>query len=385
MIKKEGFLEKQSLHLKVWRKRWVVFTEICNNGNRYYRLSTYKKERIYKNPTQEIYIYDNTQIAKFNKMEFSVEYKKYYQLFFFRANCEQSRNDWVNSIKNRNNIETVFVRIQKFEADTKTKVKTGNFKPQNPQNIEQKSIEIKSSQNKTHSVNYNVINNPLKNKNKILLIGASNCGKTSIKSILFARYLAKDCACLEPTIKISVSSIQLFGNDLTLNIWDCGGAAKFMEAYFGGGSPVVFSNISILVYVFDISRENDCQLQYEYFNNAINCLKHFSSNAEIHCFFHKMDTIDIKDKKSTLNKHNNKLNNIAKIFDANVKYYFTTSIWDDTLHRWCSQMIRSFIFNPLTESTFKQKLTILCHKSLIDDIALLECNTYAPFIQTNRF
>ena len=39
--------------------------------------------------------------------------------------------------------------------------------------------------------------------NKVLFIGKAKAGKTSMKSIIFANYLAKDTSRLGPTIKIA--------------------------------------------------------------------------------------------------------------------------------------------------------------------------------------
>eukprot|EP01084_Bolivina_argentea_P100277 180086_1 len=278
-----------------------------------------------------------------------------------------------------------------FMKTKATKIKHQNIESNiKHQNVEPELVNVKK---KEYSINYNEntkikysvndINDPLTNKNKILLLGNGATGKTSIISTLFRYYSAKDCSRLGPTIKIAISSIQLFDNDLKLHFWDCGGCDKFMESYFNDDSHAVFSNVSILVYVFDISKPNEHAYQCEYFTKAVNCLNKHSSNAEIHCLFHKMDTINTKNRNYILNKYQTELNNIAKIFDANFKY-FTTSIWNDSLHEWCSQMIHGFIFNPFTESIFKQKLKILCDKSLIDEIVLLESKTCLPFIQVNR-
>lgn len=57
---------------------------------------------------------------------------------------------------------------------------------------------------------------------KVLLMGKSGAGKSSMRSIIFSNYVAKDVRRLGATIDVEHSSIRFMGN-LMLNLWDCGG------------------------------------------------------------------------------------------------------------------------------------------------------------------
>jgi ABC-type multidrug transport system fused ATPase/permease subunit len=59
-------------------------------------------------------------------------------------------------------------------------------------------------------------------KKKVLLMGKSGAGKSSMRSIIFSNYVAKDTRRLGATIDIDLSHVKFLGN-LTLNLWDCGG------------------------------------------------------------------------------------------------------------------------------------------------------------------
>lgn len=59
-------------------------------------------------------------------------------------------------------------------------------------------------------------------KKKVLLMGRSGAGKSSMRSIIFSNYVAKDVRRLSTTMGIESSSFKFLGN-LMLNIWDCGG------------------------------------------------------------------------------------------------------------------------------------------------------------------
>lgn len=57
---------------------------------------------------------------------------------------------------------------------------------------------------------------------KVLLMGKSGAGKTSMRSIIFSNYVAKDVRRLGATIDVEHSNVRFMGN-LMLNLWDCGG------------------------------------------------------------------------------------------------------------------------------------------------------------------
>ncbi len=59
-------------------------------------------------------------------------------------------------------------------------------------------------------------------KKKVLLMGKSGSGKSSMRSIIFSNYVAKDTRRLGATIDVEHSHVKFLGN-LTLNLWDCGG------------------------------------------------------------------------------------------------------------------------------------------------------------------
>jgi len=58
---------------------------------------------------------------------------------------------------------------------------------------------------------------------KVLLMGKSGAGKSSMRSIVFSNYVAKDVRRLGATIDVEHSNIKFMGN-LMLNLWDCGGS-----------------------------------------------------------------------------------------------------------------------------------------------------------------
>ena len=55
-------------------------------------------------------------------------------------------------------------------------------------------------------------------------MGKSGAGKTSMRSIIFANYIARDTRRLGATIDVEYSHVRFLGH-LVLNLWDCGGLA----------------------------------------------------------------------------------------------------------------------------------------------------------------
>jgi Ras-related GTP-binding protein A/B len=57
---------------------------------------------------------------------------------------------------------------------------------------------------------------------KVLLMGRMGAGKTSMRSIIFANYLARDAYRITFTIDVNKHRVR-FLNNLVLSLWDCGG------------------------------------------------------------------------------------------------------------------------------------------------------------------
>ncbi|WFD05172.1 GTP-binding protein gtr1 [Malassezia vespertilionis] len=94
-------------------------------------------------------------------------------------------------------------------------------------------------------------------KRKILLMGKSGSGKTSMRSFIFSAYRPEDTKRLGSTIEVEHSHVRFPGN-LVLNLWDCGGQKTYMESYMDTQKGNVFSAVGALIYVVDlVSTEDD--------------------------------------------------------------------------------------------------------------------------------
>ena len=75
-------------------------------------------------------------------------------------------------------------------------------------------------------------------------MGKSGSGKTSMRSIIFANFIARDTRRLGATVDVEHSHVRLLGN-LVLNLWDCGGQEAFMENYFASQRDNIFRNVEV--------------------------------------------------------------------------------------------------------------------------------------------
>lgn len=93
-------------------------------------------------------------------------------------------------------------------------------------------------------------------------MGYSGAGKTSMHSVIFANFPAKDTQKIGYTVERQEHKFKFMGT-LTLNLWDCGGQDTFMEQYFLVQKETIFRGVEVLIYVFDIEDgEKQQKIQY---------------------------------------------------------------------------------------------------------------------------
>lgn len=207
--------------------------------------------------------------------------------------------------------------------------------------------------------------------NKVLLMGRAGAGKTSMRSIIFANYLAKETSRLHPTNQVEHSSFRFMGN-LMLSLWDCGGQDAFMENYFESQKDHIFRNAMILIYVMSATAaENDMSREISYFKNSIDSLKLMSSNAKVYCLIHKMDLILPNDRTAVFTKTTNQLRHLAGT-EVDMEF-FQTSIWDETLYKAWSRIVHSLMPNM---DVLEKELKFIGETIEADEVVLFEKSTF---------
>uniref|UniRef100_K3X489 Ras-related GTP-binding protein n=1 Tax=Globisporangium ultimum (strain ATCC 200006 / CBS 805.95 / DAOM BR144) TaxID=431595 RepID=K3X489_GLOUD len=205
-------------------------------------------------------------------------------------------------------------------------------------------------------------------KKKVLLMGKSGSGKTSMRSIIFANYLARDTMRLGPTLDVEHSHVRFLGN-LVLNLWDCGGQDAFYENYFESQRDHIFRSVELLIYVFDIeSREIDKDMAH--FDGCLEAIDQNSSNAKVFVLIHKMDLVPEEQRERVFEQ---KKEMILARTGALPTVCFGTSIWDETLYRAWSSIVYSLIPNM---QDLEKHLNTFCSICNADEVVLFERATF---------
>lgn len=213
-------------------------------------------------------------------------------------------------------------------------------------------------------------------KKKVLLMGKSGSGKTSMRSIIFASQVARDTTRLGATIDVEHSHIKFLGN-LVLNIWDCGGQDTFMENYLQSQRDHIFRNVEVLIYLFDIeSREFHKDLQY--YQSIIDALKEYSETARVFCLVHKMDLVPEDQRESVFLQKQSELKRVSA--PLNVTCY-KTSIWDETLYAAWSAIVMSLIPNVQLLNEHLNHFAEVCDA---DEVVLFEKATFLVIAAATR-
>jgi len=212
-------------------------------------------------------------------------------------------------------------------------------------------------------------------KKKVLLMGRSGSGKTSMRSIIFANYIARDTMRLGATIDVEHSHVRFLGN-LVLNLWDCGGQEAFMESYFESQKDNIFRNVEVLIYVFDIDSKDTKDI--DYYKSCVDAIKDSSKGAKIFCLVHKMDLVPEERRESIFRRKETELTEIASPLTTTC---FPTSIWDETLYKAWSSMVYSLIPNV---SMLEEQLHGFCKICEADEVVMFERATFLVICHATR-
>eukprot|EP00160_Parvularia_atlantis_P019167 Unigene7391_Nuclearia_a/m.22746 Unigene7391_Nuclearia_a/g.22746 ORF Unigene7391_Nuclearia_a/g.22746 Unigene7391_Nuclearia_a/m.22746 type:complete len:302 (-) Unigene7391_Nuclearia_a:124-1029(-) len=211
---------------------------------------------------------------------------------------------------------------------------------------------------------------------KVLLMGRGGAGKTSMRSIIFANYIARDTRRFGPTFDVEHSQVRFLGN-LNLNLWDCGGQDAFMENYFASQRDHIFRNVEVLIYVFDVeSREVDRDMHY--YQSCLEAILQHSKDAKIFALVHKMDLLQEDQREAVFRDKEADLKRCSLPLDVTC---FKTSIWDETLYKAWSSIVYSLIPNVKLLETHLRSFCDICEA---DEVVLFERATFLVISHSTR-
>jgi Ras-related GTP-binding protein A/B len=208
-------------------------------------------------------------------------------------------------------------------------------------------------------------------KKKVLLMGKAHSGKTSMRSIIFANYLARDTTRLSPTLDVEHSHVRFLG-DLVLNLWDCGGQDAFYESYFERDREAIFRSVELLIYVFDIESDEP-EKDFDQFCGVLEAIEENSPDARIFILVHKMDLVAEEDREAILEDRRQLIQETCKSCGVESFQFYGTSIWDETLYRAWSEIVTALIPSI---SILETHLNHFCRASDADEVVLFERATF---------
>eukprot|EP00045_Choanoeca_perplexa_P023088 m.12227 g.12227 ORF g.12227 m.12227 type:complete len:309 (-) comp9912_c0_seq1:95-1021(-) len=213
-------------------------------------------------------------------------------------------------------------------------------------------------------------------KKKVLLMGKSSSGKTSMRSIIFANYIARDTRRLGATIDVEHSHVRFLG-DLVLNLWDCGGQEVFMENYFTSQKHNIFRNVAVLIYVFDV-QSDQWDKDMEYYTSCLASLRENSRDAKIFCLVHKMDLVVGDDQRQIVfAEREDEIKRLSLPLSVTC---FGTSIWDETLYKAWSSIVVSLIPNVSALQAHLETFRTIVDA---DEVVLFERATFLVISNSN--
>ncbi|KAJ7461574.1 Gtr1/RagA G protein conserved region-domain-containing protein [Mycena latifolia] len=211
-------------------------------------------------------------------------------------------------------------------------------------------------------------------KKKVLLMGASGSGKTSMRSLIFSNNPASLTARLGATIDVEQNHVRFLG-DLILNLWDCGGQDAFMDSYLTTQRSTIFQHVGVLIYVFDVET-HEMHKDLEYYRDCLDGLRQFSPEAAVFLLVHKMDLVRDKGatferKKKELHEHSDK--GLTPGQAPTALTVFGTSIYDESLYRAWSSIVHTLIPNA---AVLSKHLTIFAEACSATEVILFERTTF---------
>lgn len=214
-------------------------------------------------------------------------------------------------------------------------------------------------------------------------MGRSGSGKSSMRSIIFSNYSAFDTRRLGATIDVEHSNLR-FLNNMTLNLWDCGGQDIFMENFLNNASSEsdnnnIFKKAEVLIHVFDVESKQVSK-DIDTFKRVLENLRKYSPDVKIFILIHKMDLVQLNKRQELFGMMFNKLKDISSEYNFEING-FATSIWDESLYKAWSSIVCSLIPNV---AIYEQHLAKLNKMLNAREIILFEKTTFLVISSMNK-
>ncbi|MHA1416454.1 MAG: ADP-ribosylation factor-like protein [Candidatus Heimdallarchaeaceae archaeon] len=164
-------------------------------------------------------------------------------------------------------------------------------------------------------------------QSKIVILGLSQSGKTSIRQVVFEGFAPQATSLNPATVRINRKLFNFAGS--SINLVDVGGQSSYLNELFEKYTERTFSDLKALIYVVDVSDASNIMRSKYYFDLTLDNLKKIGSSARIYVFAHKMDVVPV-DKRAAITRSIKDIFELSKypnseIYETSI---FEENIWD---------------------------------------------------------
>jgi len=164
---------------------------------------------------------------------------------------------------------------------------------------------------------------------KIILLGLSQAGKTSIRDVVFGGKAPEETANYAATLNYERQVEQVADEPIT--VMDLGGQEVFLKRFLSSMSSFIFSNVAVLVFICDISTPDKFPASLKAFTEGTNRLEEMSDvQPAVYVLLHKTDLL------TDLTQRAERMEFLMEMCQEAVATrnitFLQTSIYDNSIH-----------------------------------------------------
>lgn len=173
------------------------------------------------------------------------------------------------------------------------------------------------------------LNIPQSDPNKIIMIGLSESGKTTIIKVITEGYVPDKKAKYTATLDYERNKLSLMGEKLTF--FDLGGQKALLDRFTGELAQFIFSNVKALLFIVDTVDISRMSRAKYYLDLTLKNLNLYSPSAPVYAFLHKIDLFTYEKPE----EFQNFTSDIKAYLTANIQRsisFFETTVFSDSIY-----------------------------------------------------
>ncbi|MFQ5977891.1 MAG: ADP-ribosylation factor-like protein [Candidatus Heimdallarchaeota archaeon] len=184
---------------------------------------------------------------------------------------------------------------------------------------------------------------------KLVFLGLSKAGKTSINKVFFEKASLEELEDLKPTMLRELHHRPLEIAKERISVVDLGGQSQFIPLHFQ--DSMVFSNVSALIFVIDLQNPARFEEAAQYFSKVADFIAKEKRKPSVTILFHKFDPEIQPQLLLSLDKA---LKSITRVLQPFQPTYFFTSIFSPGS---IEEALINVLFRALPVEVLEQTLT----------------------------